>query len=285
MQLEFDWSRRERCADRAATSLRQINVSEQMIAVVYLLLTHENAQRIDTSDPLRNVVSLRISYAAAGRWLQRNAERFQHLRHDRSNVRRAVEAWKREGICQTPPTATGTILIDFGRLMEWHAERDPDLIDFAESWPDGTTCDRAGQGGTTCNNASERKKESYMKQENTNPSFSPPPRARSQGLPTMPPRFFDLGEAVSDRHVCRAFMTWFSEHGLGEAGFRPVNVLGAILATRARMQPERERQLGPLANPESYLNSIVDRLKPEWPPVATRLLNHEVAERKQTVAR
>lgn len=211
MQLEFDWARRERCAQRNLESLSQVGVSTVQNAVVYLLQMHPDSRLIE---PETKLTALQISHAAAARWLKHNCPLVRNLELDRSTVRRSVLDWVARGVAAI---IERRIVMCFVALSEWHSAREVDDEELVAAWQDVTGRDRAGPSVTASVSDGENSKK--------NLSLNP-----SNLLSTLPPEVWDAA-LLSESKLYETLRNWWNDHGHG-VGFDANQVIGAILAAR-----------------------------------------------------
>lgn len=222
MQLCFDWARRERCALRTMTCLEEIDVPGMQRAVVRLMIEHEDAEVIDADE---KIVTLRISYRAALRWMRTNLKEYREFEGHASSFYRALAAWKRRGIIQTFGRGPTTIAAHFGRLAEWHATEEMRLQEAIRAWASVASCSKVLPAVPKCCPIKERKKE--------DPSFFLS-EEKASGVPNLPP----LPEIVFDAACTAArlregLLVWWNDNDLPAAGFVAEDVVGALLAARA----------------------------------------------------
>ena len=214
MQLEFDWSRRERCAQRNLESLSLVGVSPVQNAVVFLMQMHPAARLIE---PERKVTALRISQANAARWLKQNCPSVKHLGLDRSVFRRAVLDWSARGVSLLIPPQ---IVMSFGALLEWHEGRQIEDADLLAAWEVVTERDRVGPSVTERDPLSEG-----VKNSKNFPSLNP-----SEIFSKLPTEVWGDG-LLSDSRLYETLRVWWQEDG-HRHGIEMDHAVGAILAAR-----------------------------------------------------
>lgn len=213
VQLEFDWSRRERCALRNLESLSQVGVSEVQNGVVYLMQMHPNCRLIESD---QKVTALKISQADAARWLKSNCPMVKHLELHRSTFRRGVLDWASRGVAQF---VAGQIVMSFSELLGWHEERQLLDEELLAEWERVTERDRALPRVTASVSEGENSKK--------NLSFNP---SDSGIFAELPPEVWDA-DLLSDSALYGTLREWWGNHGQ-HLELDVNQVTGAILAAR-----------------------------------------------------
>ena len=214
VQLEFDWSRRERCAQRNLESLSLVGVSPVQNAVVFLMQMHPAARLLEAE---RKVTALRISQAAGARWLKLNCPSVKHLGLDRSVFRRAVLDWSDRGVAMF---AGGQIVMSFGALLEWHEARQLADEELLSAWERVTERDRVGPGVTERDPLNEGEKNSKKSL-----SFNP-----SEIFAKLPAEVWEP-KLLPDSRLYETLRAWWEEDGQRH-GVEVDHAVGAILAAR-----------------------------------------------------
>lgn len=214
MQLEFDWTRRERCALRNLESLSLVGVSEVPNAVVFLMQMHPDARLLD---PERKITALRISQTKASTWLKRNCPPVKHLSLHPSVFRRAVLWWEERRIAGF---LGSNLVMDFCEIFAWHEARQMDDEQLLAAWNGLTELDRVRPDVTS--SVSEG-----MNSKNSKKHHSLTP---ADILKSLPPEVWQAG-ILSENELYESLQQWWS--GVKDCGYSADEAIGAIFAARS----------------------------------------------------
>lgn len=248
----FDWTRRERSADRTDNALIDLDVPGWERAVIWTLLTHPDAICTDVD---RKLVCLRISVRAAAKYVA-GESRFGLSERAGGRFSTAAARWMERGILAARQDRRSTFYrVDFTALAAWARDqmetREAALNQFAGA----ALCCAPLRGAAP--SMSEGENKIYSINQST-PAVEPAgatsvpqdaPRTHKPPLavPTLPEEVWQ--RECSERQLYEALAAWWVREGLTDRGIDKAALIGAVLVCR----------LQPRSNPQRYVEVCLGR--------------------------
>lgn len=242
-QMTFDWTRRERSANRTDDALSDLDIPGWERAVIWTLLTHPDAVCVDVD---RKLVCLRISNRKAASYV---ASESQLGLSGRGSGRfcEAAARWIVRGILAARQDRRSMFYqADFAALSAWASHqsetREMALNQFAGAPPRSA----ALRGAPPSMSEGENKILSINQSVPPQPKRAEP-SAACGAVPTLPEEVWQ--RECTERQLYDALREWWVREGLADRGVDKLALIGAVLACR----------LQPKSNPQRYVEVCLAR--------------------------
>lgn len=252
----FDWTRRERSADRTDNALADLDVPGWERAVIWTLLTHPEAICTDVD---RKLVVLRISVRAAAKYVAGEG-RFGLSDRAGGRFSTAAARWMQRGILAARQDRRSTFYrVDFNALADWARHQMETRESALNQFAGAARCCAPLRAAAPSMSEGENKILSFNQSAPagraavapacppSRPQDAPRTHEPSATVPTLPEEVWQ--RECSERQLYDALREWWVREGLTDRGIDKAALIGAVLVCR----------LQPRSNPQRYVEVCLGR--------------------------